>query len=145
MSTLVPDKPKRIATSLRALATHEFFPEFSVKARRFLYNPLGVLLLAAVAAAALWVLPARARVHPRGRNRGGHLAGTCAGRWRLYGDWPARSFLIGHTPKKVKKSSRGSHSATECQSPRGDSPCAVGSVMRHPKRWPGYLPRRRGE
>lgn len=37
-------------TRLRRVATYDFFPGLSAKVRRTLYNPLGVLLLAAVAA-----------------------------------------------------------------------------------------------
>lgn len=40
----------RIAAWLRALATYDVFPEFSAKVRRLLYNPLGVLILAALTA-----------------------------------------------------------------------------------------------
>lgn len=39
-----------IAARLRALATREFFPAFTARTRRLLYNPLGVLVLAACAA-----------------------------------------------------------------------------------------------
>src|SRR5258706_12431646 len=40
----------RIASWLRGLATRDFFPGFSAKVRRVTYNPLGVLILAALAA-----------------------------------------------------------------------------------------------
>lgn len=40
-------KSSRLSRWLRILLTHDFFPGFSEKSRRFLYNPLGVLLLAA--------------------------------------------------------------------------------------------------
>lgn len=39
-----------IRRRLLALATYEFFPAFSARVRRLLYNPLGVLLLAGMAA-----------------------------------------------------------------------------------------------
>jgi uncharacterized protein (DUF58 family) len=39
-----------IAGRLRALATYDLFPEFSATVRRLLYNPLGVLLVAALTA-----------------------------------------------------------------------------------------------
>ncbi len=42
--------PSRLAVWLRAVATYDVFPEFSAKARRLLYNPLGILILAALAA-----------------------------------------------------------------------------------------------
>jgi uncharacterized protein (DUF58 family) len=42
--------PDRIGACLRALATYDVFPEFSAKVRRLLYNPLGVLILAALTA-----------------------------------------------------------------------------------------------
>jgi uncharacterized protein (DUF58 family) len=42
--------PGRIGALLRALATYDVFPEFGAKVRRLLYNPLGVLILAALAA-----------------------------------------------------------------------------------------------
>jgi uncharacterized protein (DUF58 family) len=42
--------PKSIAAWLRAVATYDVFPEFSAKVRRLLYNPLGILILAALAA-----------------------------------------------------------------------------------------------
>jgi uncharacterized protein (DUF58 family) len=41
---------KRVGSWLRAVATHDVFPDFSARVRRLLYNPLGVLLLAALAA-----------------------------------------------------------------------------------------------
>jgi uncharacterized protein (DUF58 family) len=37
----------RLVGGLRAAATHDVFPEFSAKVRRFVYHPLGVLSLAA--------------------------------------------------------------------------------------------------
>ena len=40
----------RLAGGLRAAATYDVFPEFSAKVRRLLYNPLGILILAALAA-----------------------------------------------------------------------------------------------
>jgi uncharacterized protein (DUF58 family) len=43
-----PAEPRR--GLVRALATYDFFPAFSAKARKALYNPLGVLALAALAA-----------------------------------------------------------------------------------------------
>jgi uncharacterized protein (DUF58 family) len=42
--------PNRVGCWLRALATYDVFPTFSAKVRRLLYNPLGVLVLAALAA-----------------------------------------------------------------------------------------------
>ncbi|HEV3436016.1 MAG TPA: DUF58 domain-containing protein [Gemmata sp.] len=42
-------KSSRLGRWLRSLANHDFFPGFSAKARHILYNPLGVLLLAAAA------------------------------------------------------------------------------------------------
>src|SRR4029077_1223769 len=53
-----PNKPRsgpvsswqRLAVWLRQLATYDVFPEFSARVRRLFYNPLGVLLLAALAA-----------------------------------------------------------------------------------------------
>ena len=41
---------KHIACRLRAAATYDFFPRFSAKVRRLLYNPLSVLILASLAA-----------------------------------------------------------------------------------------------
>lgn len=40
----------RVSRWLRVLATHDFFPGFSARVRQVPYNPLGILLLAAVAA-----------------------------------------------------------------------------------------------
>jgi uncharacterized protein (DUF58 family) len=40
----------RLRAGLRALATYDVFPGFSAKVRRLLYNPLGILILAALAA-----------------------------------------------------------------------------------------------
>jgi uncharacterized protein (DUF58 family) len=40
----------QLADRLRAAATYDVFPEFSAKIRRLLYNPLGILILAACAA-----------------------------------------------------------------------------------------------
>src|ERR1041385_6082128 len=49
-STLTrPPRSHRIGSWLRGLATRDFFPGFSAKVRRVLYNPLGVLLLAGTA------------------------------------------------------------------------------------------------
>jgi len=45
---------------LRALVTHDCFPEFSAKVRRLLYTPLGVLILAALVALVCGLL-----LHPR--------------------------------------------------------------------------------
>lgn len=46
-----PKRPSgRMHRWLRALATHDFFPGFSARIRRILYNPFGILLLAAGAA-----------------------------------------------------------------------------------------------
>jgi uncharacterized protein (DUF58 family) len=45
-----PPLPNRIGSWLRALATYDLFPTFSARVRRLLYNPLGVLLLAALVA-----------------------------------------------------------------------------------------------
>src|SRR5690242_18048796 len=42
--------PSRIALWLRGVATYDVFSEFSARVRRLLYNPLGVLILAALAA-----------------------------------------------------------------------------------------------
>jgi uncharacterized protein (DUF58 family) len=42
--------PNRIGSWLRALATYDVFPTFSAKVRRALYNPLGILMLAALVA-----------------------------------------------------------------------------------------------
>ena len=39
----------RFRHRLRALATYDFSPRFSTKVRRFVYHPLGVLTLAALA------------------------------------------------------------------------------------------------
>lgn len=44
-ATHTPGNPCR-GGRLRSLATYDFFPGFSARVRRFLYNPLGVLLLA---------------------------------------------------------------------------------------------------
>jgi uncharacterized protein (DUF58 family) len=43
-------RPGFIGSKLRALAAYDMFPVFSAKVRRVLYNPLGVLILAAAAA-----------------------------------------------------------------------------------------------
>src|SRR5258707_15631353 len=40
----------RARSRLRALATHDFCPAFSRRVRRVVYNPLGVLLVAAAVA-----------------------------------------------------------------------------------------------
>ena len=40
----------RLTRTLRAAATYDVFPEFSARVRRLLYNPLGILILAACAA-----------------------------------------------------------------------------------------------
>lgn len=40
----------RLTGWLHAAATYDVFPEFSAKVRRLLYNPLGILILAALAA-----------------------------------------------------------------------------------------------
>jgi uncharacterized protein (DUF58 family) len=58
IATGSPNKPdsgpmslrQRLASWLRRLATYDVFPEFSARVRRLFYNPLGVLLLAALAA-----------------------------------------------------------------------------------------------
>jgi uncharacterized protein (DUF58 family) len=42
--------PSRLAVWLRGVATYDLFPTFSAKVRRLLYNPLGILILAALAA-----------------------------------------------------------------------------------------------
>jgi uncharacterized protein (DUF58 family) len=42
--------PSRFVFWLRGVATYDFFPDFSAKVRRLLYNPLGILILAALAA-----------------------------------------------------------------------------------------------
>jgi uncharacterized protein (DUF58 family) len=42
--------PNRIGVWLRALATYDLFPEFSARVRRLFYNPLGVLIGAALTA-----------------------------------------------------------------------------------------------
>jgi uncharacterized protein (DUF58 family) len=42
--------PKRISPILRALVSYDVFPQFSAQVRRLFYNPLGVLVLAALAA-----------------------------------------------------------------------------------------------
>ncbi|HEY1380091.1 MAG TPA: DUF58 domain-containing protein [Gemmataceae bacterium] len=44
-----PAAPNLLGERLRALATHDFFPGFSARVRRLVCNPLGVLLLAALA------------------------------------------------------------------------------------------------
>jgi uncharacterized protein (DUF58 family) len=51
----------RIGVWLRALATYDVFPAFSAKVRRLLYNPLGVLILAALTALLCGVF-----LHPQG-------------------------------------------------------------------------------
>ena len=66
----------RLGGSLRAVATYDFFPEFSAKVRRLLYNPLGVLALAALAAARVRSVPARAGLRA-GRRRDGRR--SCSG------------------------------------------------------------------
>jgi hypothetical protein len=45
-----PSRRPRFGGCLRALATYDVFPAISAKVRRLLYNPLGVLLLAALTA-----------------------------------------------------------------------------------------------
>jgi uncharacterized protein (DUF58 family) len=42
--------PNRVAVCLKRLASYDVFPAFSAKVRRLLYNPLGVLILAALTA-----------------------------------------------------------------------------------------------
>lgn len=50
----MPAEPKQkfatLARWLRTVATHDVFPTFSARVRRALYNPLGILILAAIAA-----------------------------------------------------------------------------------------------
>src|SRR5437763_667061 len=56
----------RMRARLQALATYDVFPDFSARARRALYNPLGVLLLAALAAILCGLF-----LHPQGLVLGG--------------------------------------------------------------------------
>ncbi len=53
--------PRRFAFWLRTVATYDLFPAFSAKVRRLFYNPLGVLVFAALAA-----LPCGAFLHAQG-------------------------------------------------------------------------------
>jgi uncharacterized protein (DUF58 family) len=56
-----PDPSRSIASRLRLLATYDTFPRFSAKFRCLLYNPLGVLSIAALAALLCGVF-----LHPQG-------------------------------------------------------------------------------
>ena len=75
----------RLWAWLRTLATYDCFPEFSTVVRRFVYHPLGVLALAALASLLSRPVPALAglravRGRPsRGRSRG-RLAVACRSR-----------------------------------------------------------------
>lgn len=54
-------RPGKVAVALRRLATTDFFPGFSARVRRAVYNPFGVLILAALAS-----LSCGAFLHPQG-------------------------------------------------------------------------------
>ena len=47
---MFPIRAPRLRAALGAVATYDVFPAFSAKVRRLLYNPLGVLILAALVA-----------------------------------------------------------------------------------------------
>lgn len=72
--------PDRLGCWLRAVATYDVIPAFSAKVRRRLYNPLGILLLAALTALLCGLF-----LHPRGFVLlGGASVGGCSttGPWR---------------------------------------------------------------
>jgi uncharacterized protein (DUF58 family) len=50
ISRILPIRSSRLGAGFQAIATYDAFPNFSAKVRRVFFNPLGVLILAALAA-----------------------------------------------------------------------------------------------
>ncbi|MCL6504278.1 MAG: DUF58 domain-containing protein [Pirellulales bacterium] len=102
----------------RVLATYDCFPEFSAKVRRLVYNPLGVLLVAALVALACGLL-----LHPR-------VLALCGGLLAIIGTgicWPWLTL----------RGVRGSVAFDRDRAAEGDTVAATVTVSNHLP-WPAW-------